>query len=245
MYRKFRPILDYLEQETLAQRSPVKIKLRIFPSYEKAVDEIVEGTLDIARFGPASYIGAKARNSNIRLLVVEHKNGLKRFKGFLFSTQDTPIRSIQDLKGKSIAFGNRNSTFTYLFMAELVKANIKAGDLERYSFLGRHDKVALAVANHNYDVGVVKENTFYKFSKSKKLKIISEISNITKPWLVREGFPEKYYALLQSALIKLQDKTVLKNLGQDGFLLVSDEDYDYVRDGIALSQKFGGKMSTD
>jgi len=120
------------------------------------------------RFGPASYIMAKDGDENIRLLVMEHKKNKKKFYGVFVVTKNSPINSINELKGKSFAFGNKNSTIgRYLSQAELVKAGIRSADLSKYDFLGRHDKVALAVAVGNYDAGVVKENTFKKYAESK------------------------------------------------------------------------------
>ena len=240
MYQKFKPIIDYLQDRITQNESNATVKLKIFPSYAAAVDALVEGNVDFVRFGPASYIMARDRDENIRLLAMEHKKNKKRFYGVFIVAKNSPINSIKDLKGKSFAFGNKNSTIgRYLSQAELVKAGIRSADLTQYTYLGRHDKVALAVAVGNYDAGVVKENTFKKYAESKGLKKIAQFPNVTKPWAVRAGFDDNLFAVLQQALLELKDKKALKALKQDGFLVAEDSDYDFVRQGLRLSEEFG------
>ncbi len=240
MYQKFKPIIDYLQDRTTQNGGNATVKLKIFPSYAAAVDALVAGNVDFMRFGPASYIRAKDRDENIRLLAMEHKKNKKRFYGVFIVAKNSPINSIKDLKGKSFAFGNQNSTIgRYLSQAELVKAGVRSADLTKYVYLGRHDKVALAVAVGNYDAGVVKENTFKKYAESKGLKKIAQFPNVTKPWVVRAGFDDNLFAVLQQALLELKDKKTLKALKQDGFLVAEDSDYDFVRQGMRLSEAFG------
>ena len=239
MHKKFKPIIDYLQHQTNVDEPAINIIFKIKPSYSDAIDCLVTGKCDFVRFGPASYILAKERNKDIKLLVMEHKKGKKRFKGIFIVPQDSPIHSIKDLRAKTFAFGDKNSTIGhYLSQAELVKAGIFASDLKNFIYLKRHDKVALAVANGNYDAGVVKENTYNEYAESRRLRKIGEFPNVTKPWIVRAGFDSKLFDALQQALLKLKDKKILKELKQDGFLLVADEDYDFVREGMRISKQF-------
>jgi len=182
----------------------------------------------------------KERNRDIRLLAMEHKKNQKRFYGIFIVPESSSITSLEEIKGKSVAFGDKNSTIgRYLSQADLVKAGVHAKDLASYAYLGRHDKVALAVAAGNYDAGVVKENTYKKYAASKGLKKIARFPNVTKPWVVRAGFDEKLFGMVQQSLWELQDKDVLKNLNQDGFLPAEDDDYEFVRQGMQRSKDFG------
>jgi phosphonate transport system substrate-binding protein len=240
MYRKFKPILDYLEDRLDRDGLKVSIKIKIYPSYSAALDAMVNGDVDFARFGPASYVLARERNRDIRLLAMEHKKNQKRFYGIFIVPESSSITSLEEIKGKSFAFGDKNSTIgRYLSQAELIKAGVHAKDLKSFAYLGRHDKVALAVAAGNYDSGVVKENTYKKYAASKKLKKIARFPNVTKPWVVRAGFDEKLFGIVQQALWELKDKKILKNLKQDGFLPAKDDDYEFVRQGMQRSKDFG------
>ena len=240
MYRKFMPILDYLEDRLGRDGLNVSIKIKIYPSYSAALDAIVNAEVDFARFGPASYVLAKERNRDIRLLAMEHKKNQKRFYGIFIVPESSAITSLAEIKGKSFAFGDKNSTIgRYLSQAQLVKAGVHATDLAGYAYLGRHDKVALAVAAGNYDAGVVKENTYQKYAASTGLREIARFPNVTKPWVARAGFDEKLFGIMQQALWELTDKKILENLKQDGFLPAEDNDYAFVRNGMQRSKDFG------
>ena len=191
MYAKFKPILNYLQQHMQSNGINVDFEFKVYSTYDKAIDALVKGDCDFSRFGPSSYIIAKERNPNVRLLVMEHKKNKKLFNGVFIVPKDSDVRSIKDIRGKTFAFGNKNSTIgRYLSQAELVKKGLRAESLKNFAYLGRHDKVALAVALGMYEAGVVKENTYKKYAKSKGLKKIGVFPIVTKPWVVRAGLDE-------------------------------------------------------
>lgn len=238
MYKKFKPIIDYLEKDLQNNGINKKIKLKIYPTYESAINGLVKGEYDFARFGPASYILAKDKNKNIKLLVQEIKNDKKRFKGVFITKSNSGINRIEDLKGKSFAFGNDNSTIgRFLSQAQMLKRGIDSEKLVTFKYLQRHDKVALAVANGDFDAGVIKESTFKKY-KDKGIRSFHTFDNVTKPWLVRENFPKKEFEILQNTMINLRNKEILTIFKGDGFIKTNDDEYDFVREGINLAKKF-------
>lgn len=241
MYRKFQPFLDYLNDELAGGGLEHQVRLKIYPSYAKALDELVQRRCDFVRFGPASYIMANQRSKGIRLLAMEHKDGEKTFDGVFIARADADIASIADLRGKSFAFGNASSTIgRYLSQAEFVRAGIYATDLASYKMFDRHDQVAAVVAAGTYDAGVVKENTYRKY-EAKGLKEIGRFTNVTKPWIARAGMPDDVFTALSQALLSLTDESILDALGQDGFVPATDTDYALVREGMAVSRKFDRK----
>lgn len=238
MYKKFKPIINYLESDLKTKGINAKIKLKIYPSYEAAIDGLVKGEYDFGRFGPASYILTKEKNPNVKLLVMEHKKGKKVFNGVFIAKVNSTVKSLSDLKGKTFAFGSSKSTIgRYLSQAELLKVGISSKELRSYKYLGRHDKVALAVLSGDFDAGAVKEKTFKKY-KDRGLKSIKKFENVTKPWIVKAGMSKKIYKNLQQSMIDLKDKKVLKVFKGDGFVKSSDKEYDKIRIGMNLSKRF-------
>lgn len=239
MYKKFSPIVNYLQEYLNNHGFDTVIKLKILSSYDAAINGLAKGEFDFGRFGPASYILAKEKNNKIQLLCMEHKKGKKRFKGVFVVRKDSSMTSLADLKGKKIAFGDKNSTIgRFLAQAALIQAGIKAEDLSDWKYLDRHDKVALAVAVGSYDAGPVKENTFKKYAETRNLKSLSEFPNVTKPWIARAGLDLQIFNALRRGLLELKEKAVLKALKQDGFLPATDSDYDFVRKGMELAKDF-------
>ena len=240
MYKKFSPVLEYIQNHVSKQlNQSVSINMKIFKTYQQANDAIVSGTVDFVRFGPASYALAKDKNEEIKLLAMEHKKGKKIFKGLIIVPSNSALKSLSELKGKSFAFGNQDSTIgRYLAQAEMIKAGIHAKDLSKYEFLGRHDKVFKAVELGDYDAGAIKEGTYKRYNKKNTVKILHQFNNTTKPWLARQGLDDNVKSAITAALLNLKDKTLLKELKASGFLPATDNDYEFVRQGMRLAEKF-------
>lgn len=241
MVKKFRPVLNVLE--TRLSRlidAPVIISLQVASSYKKGVDALVSGEVDFARFGPASYINAKNQDPGISIIAVESKNGSKIFNGVICVRIDSTITSVEDLKGKSFAFGDPQSTIgRYLSQAYLGENGITANELGSYQYLGRHDRVGSAVAAGKFDAGALKEGTFEKLlKKGAQLRAIAVFPNVTKPWISRRALPPRIFKALQVTLLALKDPEALKALKKDGFLAGSDEDYDRIRKAIKNNPRF-------
>lgn len=238
MYKMFKPLLGHLE-EKLSKRleKDVRIELRIFKSYEKANEALVNGDVDFVRFGPASYVIAKRKNPEISLLAIEEKKGKHTFHGVIFTHRDSPVSSLRELKGKTFAFGDENSTIgRYLSQAALADAGIRASDL-KFDYLGRHDRVVTSVLHRRHDAGAAKEST-YKRYEDRGLKVLFRFENTTKPWVARAGLDPELEASLREALLYLQESRALKHLRISGFGKVKDEDYESVRDGMEKSKRF-------
>jgi phosphonate transport system substrate-binding protein len=240
MYKMFIPIVRHLQENTEARlKQPVDIFIKIFRTYDEGIDALVKGEVDLVRFGPASYILAKAKNPNISLLAMEAKKGKKRFQGMIFVQKRSPIRQLQDVKGKCFAFGDHNSTIgRYLAQAELVKAGIYEKDLGECKYLGRHDKVIKAVLLGDCAVGSAKESTFSKYNKKNELRVIQRFDNVTKPWIAREGLDAPALKALKETLLALTDKEILTEAKISQLVEAKDLDYQIVRDGMIIAQAF-------
>ena len=246
---QMRPILDILEQ-LMSDRidEPVTIKMHVAATYEKGLEDLLSGRVDFARFGPAPYVLVKREDPGISILAMEAKRGEKRFNGVICVRRDSDIKIISDLKGRSFAFGDRNSTIgRYLSQLLLLRHGVTASDLSDYQYLGRHDKVGAAVGAELYDAGALKESTFKKLVKNgTPIRVIATMPNVTKPWISRSHLSPRIAEALRFSLLQLTDKQALKFLGKDGFVEGDDSDYQMIRDAIMENPKFlsGGSLTS-
>ena len=241
LVKKFRPILNSLEQELAKELGkPVDIKLNITKSYEGGIRALVQGEVDFTRLGPASYILAYKNNPQIKLLAMETKQGNKYFNGVICVREDSAIQDITDLRGKRFAFGDERSTIgRYLSQQYLLQHGINASKLASYQYLDRHDKVGYAVAQGKFDAGALKESTLKKLiDKGMPLRAIARFKNVTKPWVAREGLDTKVFLALQKALLNFDDKTALAAIKKDGFTKASHDDYLVIKRAIEDAQAF-------
>jgi len=239
--RQFRSILSVIEAEMgRILDKKVEIRLQVSTSYEGGIQDLVDGKVDFARFGPASYIEAKEADPGISILAMESKKGGKRFSGIICVAGDSNIQSVEDLRGKRFAFGNERSTIgRYLSQLLLLQHNIKASDLSAYDYLDRHDLVGTAVAVGSYDAGALKESTFKNLvAKGEPLRALVAFPNVTKPWIARSNLPADIRQALSRTLLGLKDEKALASLAKDGFLPGSDNDYDIIRQAILKNPDF-------
>lgn len=239
--RKFKPFLDHVAagmSEILGE--PVSIKMKIAKEYEESIDHLATGAIDFSRFGPASYITAHALNSDIQIVAMELKKGEKRFKGVIAVHADSNIETLQDLAQRSFAFGDELSTIgRYLAQSHLIEAGVYSQDLERFEFLGRHDRVGAAVGAGNFTAGALKESTFKKMVQSGvPIKALFKFDNVTKPWLASSNMSPEVLSAMQQVIMNTTDPEILGSIAKDGFTTGADTDYDFVRDAMERSRMF-------
>ncbi len=241
MVKQFSPALGVLEValgEQLGER--VKISLKVASTYAGGVEDLTSGRVDFARMGPASYVMAKELSPGIRILVMESKKGSKTFNGVICVREGSDIESVAQLKGKRFAFGDARSTIGRFLAQELLVENgIRSENLEGFDYLGRHDKVGMAVGSGMYAAGALKEGTFKKLvAAGEPIRVIASFPNVTKPWIARAGMAPELFDGLQKVLLAMDDKKALGALKKDGFLPGDDADYDSIRSAIEASHSF-------
>lgn len=233
---KFAPTLKQLEAAVSEKLDrPIKIRLKVSSDYEKCIEALVSGEIQLSRLGPSPYITAKGKNPKLDLLTMESKGGKKTFNGIIATHQNSEITELAQLKGKSFAFGDPLSTIgRYLSQAELLKAGLTGADLSKFEFLGRHDTVGMAVVAGDYTAGALKESTYKDLvANGHPLKILMKFDNVTKPWVAHPSVDSEVREALRGALLEMDG-----GVSKDGFLTASDSDYDRVRDAMALVEKF-------
>ncbi|MDP6541870.1 MAG: PhnD/SsuA/transferrin family substrate-binding protein [Phycisphaerales bacterium] len=243
MYRKMIPVLEAI-QDPIEQQLGVRvdIHLTIFADYAHGIRALANGDVDFVRFGPASYILAEEMNENVTLLAKELRKGLARFNGLIITRVDSGIDTVEDLRNRSFAFGDQNSTIgRFLAQSEMIDAGINSENLRSYDFLGRHDLVANAIISGSHDAGALKESTYKKLCDPKEIKIVKVFENVTKPWLARPGLPEPVQKAITNSLLAIEDAEVLKEIGCSGFTTAKPKDYDTVREGMARAASFNPK----
>lgn len=240
MYRQFAPIIEELEKGvSKALGKSTEIQLRVLMTYDEGLEALVKGQIDFARFGAASYVLAHEQDDKVQLLAMESEKGQKSFQGMIVVRTDSDIQKMSDLRGRTFAFGDENSTIgRFLAQLQLIDANITAKDLRKFEYLERHDRVFRAVQIKDFEAGSVKSSTFHKMNKKKQLRILVDFDVPTKPWVARSGLPAPTAEAIRTALLALKDKKALANLKVDGFLPTSDAEYVGIRKSMRAALLF-------
>ncbi len=240
MYRKFTPILEAIRTPLENQLGrDVDIHLKIFKDYDSGIDALANGEVDFVRFGPASYILAEQKNEDIKLLAMELRKGLKRFNGLIITRADSGITSMKDLRGRSFAFGDENSTIgSFLAQSLMLEHGIDDEALGQFSYLDRHDNVARAVIIGTHDAGALKSSTYKKLCDPEEIVVIKAFENVTKPWVASSDLSKEIRDAITQSLLMLEDPEVISELGCSGFAESNRKEYDLVREGMKHAAGF-------
>lgn len=247
MVQQIRPTLDLLEQavgQTLGEK--VTISMIVESDYQLGIERLIQGHSDFERLGPASYVEAKKKAPGIAIIASERFGDSNFFEGVICVNTTSNITKIEDLKGKSFAFGDEQSTIgRYLAQLYLVHHGIKAGDLKSFEYLNRHDRVGYAVASGQFDAGALEGTIFKKLvDQGVPIRQIASFQNVTKPWVARPGLDPRVIAALRQGLLGIHDKAALSALRFDGFLPATDKDYAVIRSSIEENPLFFNKPAS-
>ena len=155
--------------------------------------------------------------------------------------QNSPIKTVQDLTGKTFAFGDKRAL---LQRATVVGAGFKINDFKDIKFLGHYDNIARAVMNGDFDAGILKDTKAFKW-QNKGLRILYRSPHLP-PYNITasKNVSPELFAQLKKAFLALDSKTpahlrIIKAVDKkySGFAATSDAEYDVVRKLIAPFNK--------
>lgn len=229
--RRFSPLAHYL-----ARRLDRPVHVSISRDYQDHIRAVGEGRYDIAFIGPASYVQVAARYGPQRLLARYEVNGAPLFRGCIVTRADSPIQALAELKGRSFAFGDPESTMSSLLPASMLEsAGVGLDELSAHDHLSNHRDVALGVLLGRFDAGAVKESVFKEYEQ-RGLRVIAWTPAVSEHLFVaRQGLSSTLVSRIRSALLDLASapdgRRVLPRLkaGLTGLVPVEDADYDSLR----------------
>ena len=219
----------------LEERLDKKIELVVTTDYSSMIEAMRFGRLELAYFGALSYVMAKER-SEIEAFAAQMKKGSIMYHGVIIVNKDSMISNILDIRGKTMAYGDPASTSSHLIPRAHLLTYAKL-DIDDYipHYLGSHDAVALSVQNGNADAGGLSKKIFEHLVERglislDKVQVIA-ISNPfpNYPWTMQSSLNPELKDKIRQAFYDLDDSEITKPLKADGFLPVTDADYDIVR----------------
>jgi len=162
MHKRLTPITEYL-----SKKLDRHIILTLSPNMSDAINNLATGKVDFAYLTPVAYLKSHDKN-NTKLIVKTLTNKKASFQLMIVVRDDSPIKTIKDLKGKKFGFGDKSAL---LQRAALVDAGMPLENLAEYRFLSHYDNIARAVMNKDVDAGILKDTKALKW-KDKGLRIL-------------------------------------------------------------------------
>jgi phosphonate transport system substrate-binding protein len=154
----YQPLFD-----ALARQTGLRFDLKVGQSYAMVVEAMCAGSADIAFVGPVAWLQAQRRGC-AELLGVSVTNGASAYHAGFFVRQQSPLRSLADLKGRRVAFGDLNSASSFIYpVAMLIGAGVDpARDLAAVRLAGNHAASLSALMEGHVDAAALSFESWHR-----------------------------------------------------------------------------------
>lgn len=232
----YQAIIDYIGARI---RQPVRMVHR--RTYEEMDGLLERGEVKIAFICSAPYVKDRER-FGVELLVAPSVNGSTRYQSYVIVHNDSHIKAFPELKGKSFAFTDPNSNTGKIYPTYLLKTMGYAPE----NFFGRsvysysHNKSVEMVAKKVVD-GAAVESMVYEYMRktgspyARQTKIIKRSPPYgIPPVVVTRDVDPRLKSKVKEAFLSMRSspkgKAILDAMMIDGFVEVSDSNYDTIRE---------------
>jgi len=148
-----------------------------------------------------------------------------------------PVKTIADIRGKMVGFGDNASTSSHLIPRALLARNGLIGDRDyKYVHLGAHDAVARAVQAGQVQAGGLSQEIFNRLVAKgtidgAKVIVLAESDPIPNYPMVMQGdLAPPLKDAIRKSFLDLKDPTILKTFRAEGFTPTDDKAYDILRE---------------
>lgn len=234
MAQRYLPLIEYLQRET-----GYRMRLVSALSYNGYLTTLEGDQVDVGFEESTTYvITAKCRGAQPLAKAVA-MDGESAYRGIIIVHQDSPIKTIQDLRGKTAVMVSARSLGGYLAQREMALAQgVDIANEMILSTVPTEDVVIQSVYSKRVDAGFVQEDALKAFAgyfDLSKIRVLAAGKDYPG-WVFasfRDTDPE-VAARVKDALLKLspagaQPNPALKEAHLAGFVAVQDAEYDVVR----------------
>lgn len=135
------------------------VKLYESSDYNGTIQALSTGQVDVANIAGGGYanVDAQVGDKVAPILAVREAEGAMGYYSAVLVKADSPYRTLQDLKGKSLGYVDFNSTSGYLFpRAKMREQGIDPDTFfGKSTFAGGHTQAVMALENGQFDATII------------------------------------------------------------------------------------------
>lgn len=214
-----------------------------YPAYNGVVEALIYEHIDMAYFGPLTYVIAHER-SGAEAIITQLVDGEPYYYSYIITHEDAPWDSLDELlidrADLHFAFGSMSSTSGSLIPGvELKERGVFRSeddhDFDAVTYTGSHDITAQSVLNKYVDAGAIDSAIFEASIRAGRInaadyKIIWQSEPLFQyPWAVHPNMDPTLVTELQDAFLGINDEDILNPFGATGFTIATNEDYASLR----------------
>lgn len=216
--------------------------------YNMMIEAMRSKKIDLTTYGPFGYIIA-AERSNAKLLAAMSNGPGTEGTSVIIVPKDSPVQTVEDLKGKNFLFADPASTTGHLYpRATLMKLlNITNDEIPEFfsnvSFSGGHDKSLLAIANGDADGAATCSQCIEMIGGAglinpDDVRVIAESDPIAGGGALayRGDLPQDLVDKMREFALSYAEKNpaYFEGMGAKGFFPAEDSEFDGVREVAEL-----------
>jgi len=224
------------------------VRVTVASDYAAVIEALRNRTADLAFVHPGGYVLAH-REAKATIVARNLWHGKSSFTSRIFVRKESNIRSVEELRGKTIAFVDPASSSGYIYpMVLLVQRGlVKNRDprtfFKEVVFSGAHDASMRALLNGHVDAiasfDLAREQYVKDPAERERIVVVAETPEIPEAGIAaRDGLDPALFARVRTALLQIKAPTYASLLARlyeiDGFAPAEDRDYDPVRAAIEL-----------
>lgn len=241
-------------ETALSEAIGLDVKSYQTTSYSAAIEAVTSGKVDMVQLTPFSYVVAEGKGgAHLLVNAAIPETSDSDYISCLIVAKDSDIQSVDDIKGKIMAFGDPASTTGHLVPKYYLMTNfgltvdeIENDFFSQVLFSGGHDKTVLGVAQGTYDVGATYCQmpsilAGYGVIAADDVRIIGgagkdlgvELSGV--PVVVRDGLSSDLEEKVKAFMLSYDDSEYFGGIGITGGSYVEPDESIY--DGIRKMSK--------
>ena len=234
----------------LEKKLGIPVKMQVSTDYAGVITAMQFKHVDLAYFGPKSYVEAAQRAGAEAFAMEVLEDGTMGYHGIIISKKGSGINKIEDAKGKVWAFTDPNSTSGTLVPTVLFVKTMKI-DPEKYFskviYSGSHESSILAIQGGKVDIASTNDldldrGNGKQWNKDKDFQVLWTSDLIPgSPMACRKDLPESLKKAIKDAFLSYNDQEGLKKLKLKGFAATDDKTYNPIRDQIEVKKQLANK----
>lgn len=239
LQRKYEPLITYLSTKLGAKVEYVQLPLL---DYGGAVQAIAANTVDFAWLGGFTFVQAHVVASAAPLV---QRDIDKNFTSVFIANVGSKIQKMEDIKGKTFAFGSKSSTSGHLMPRHFMTTKFKIDPEQDLSGLpvhtDAHDMTVKVVESGKIDAGALNIEVWERLVRENKVDATKVKVIWTTPpyvdylWVANKNVSEELRQKFVQAFLELsadnpahQNVLALWGAKKFGFVPVNNADYDVI-----------------
>jgi phosphonate transport system substrate-binding protein len=232
----------------LTRLTGIPVRVTVASDYAAVIEALRNHSADLAFVHPVGYVLA-SREAKATIVAKNLWHGKSSFTARIYVRRDSGLKTLEELRGKTMAFIDpaSSSGYTYPMVLLIEKGLVKNRDPKTFFrdvvFAGSHDAGMRALLNGHVDAlasfDMAREQYLADPAERERIVYVAETPSIPEAGIAaRVGLDPATFAKVREALLQIRAPAyaaLLKRLYEiDGFAPAEDREYDPVRTAVEM-----------